>query len=336
MSTLVRFRITNIILVLVLIVSGCQRKPHWQADISGIEPPEVSISRYEQALFNLNPFTLRQDIDPFIDEFYFFLGEEIDTPEGQQQLYDYVTDPFLRDIFLDVQEVWPDTRNLEASFAEAFRYYRHHFPDEPLPRLYTYVSGLDYQMPVKYAENHMVIGIDMYLGSVYHNYQRAGIPTYMTHRFTPAHAAMDAMRMLAEKHLQQWDPQPETFLDFMVYEGKVLFFLDNMFPTHSDTLKMPYTALQLDWIRNNAGQVWSYYIENELIYSTDRQMINKFIGDAPFTAAFGRNSAPRTGAWIGWQIVREYMRRHPEVSLQELLRDQDSRKILMQSRYRPR
>lgn len=320
----------------ILFFWGCKQKPHWQADISNITKPQVSISRYEQVLFTINPFTMREDIDPYVDEFYFFLGDAIDTPEGQQQLYEYITDPLLREIFIDVQDLWPNTENLEESLSDAFHYYRYHFPDEPLPFLFTYISGMDFNLPVKYAQNHMVIGIDMYLGSDYHNYDQAGIPGYMKHRFTPAHASLDALRMLAEHHIQQHDPKPETFLDFMVYEGKVLYFLDCMFPNHSDTLKVPYTGNQLSWMENNSGYVWSYYLENEMIYSTDRQMINKFIGEAPFTAAFSDKSAPRTGAWMGWQMVREYMRRNSGVSLQELLLEQDSRKILVESRFRPR
>lgn len=315
---------------------GCRQKPHWEADVTATSKPNISISRYEEVLFNLNPFTLREDIDPYIGEFYFFLGEAIDTAEGQEQLFDYITDPFLISIYQDLQEIWSTVDPLETSLSEALRYYQYHFPNHPLPRLYTYISGLDYHLPIKYAEGHMAIGIDMYLGADYPKYAQAGIPQYMRERFTPGHTALDAMRMLAESHLQEKASRPETLLDFMIYEGKVLYFLDCMFPRKSDTLKMPYTTSQLHWMRNNAGPVWAYFIENDMVYSTDRQMINKFVGDAPFTAAFSENSAPRTAAWLGWQMVREYMRRHPEISLQKLLQETDSRKILAASRYRPR
>lgn len=324
-----------LLLVVLLTLTGCRQKPNWQADISDISKPRLTLNRYEQILFTLNPYTLRQDIEPFIEKYYFFLGDAIDTPEGQQQLFDYVTDPFLRELYLDVQAQWADTTPLEEALSEAFRYYRFHFPDESIPEIYTYISGIDYNMPVLYAENHLVLGLDNYLGVDYENYERVGVPQYMKHRMTPAHAPLDAMRRIAHYHLQQHHLNPETFLEYMIQEGKILYFLDSMFPQVSDTLKVPYTASQLEWMEANDGPVWAYYIENDMLYTTDRQMINKHIGPAPFTAVFSEQSAPRTGAWLGWQMVRKYMDRHPEVSLQDLLREQDARKILQESGYRP-
>lgn len=322
-------------LLLLLLLSGCRQKPQWQADVSDISQPQLTVNRYEQVLFTLNPYTLRQDIDPFIEQYAFFLGDAIDTPEGQQQLFEYVTDPFLRELYLDVQAQWADTQALVDALNEAFRYYRFHFPEENLPELFTYISGIDYNMPVLYATDHLVIGLDNYLGKDYNNYERVGVPQYMKHRMTPAHAPFDAMRRIAQSHLQRYNQGPETFLDYMIHEGKTLYFLDSMFPRHNDTLKMPYRGDQLEWMQQNAGPVWAYYVENDLFYSTDRQMINKHIGPAPFTAVFSEHSAPRPGSWLGWQIVRKYMARHPQVSLQELLQEQDARKILTESRYRP-
>jgi len=63
--------------------------------------------------------------------------------------------------------------------------------------------------------------------------------------------------------------------------------------------------------------------------------IKRFIDDGPFTAPFTEDSPARTGAWLGWQIVRSYMKKHPDVKLPELLRNQDYQGILNQSGYQP-
>ncbi len=326
------------LLIIILGLSSCggfRKKPHYQADISDISIDPVSIGRYEEVLFNLNPYNLRDDIDPYIDQFYIFLGDEINTEAGQQQLFDYITDPQTRELYLDTKEVWPDVENLEKELTTAFRYYRYHYPGEPLPAIFTYISGLDYNYPVKYYDNTMVIGLDMYLGQDYHYYPKVGVPAYQTFGMQPPFVAIDVMKMLGERHLQEVTAMPEHFLDFMIYEGKVLYFLDCMLPQHHDTLKIAYNSEQFRWLKANLGRVWSYFIENEMLYSSDRQIIIKFIGDAPFTAPFTRNAPPRTAAFIGWQIVREYMKRNPELRLQDLLRENDSQKILNRSGFRP-
>jgi hypothetical protein len=66
--------------------------------------------------------------------------------------------------------------------------------------------------------------------------------------------------------------------------------------------------------------------------------IQKYLAEAPFTPGVGENSssAPKLGIWTGWQIVRKYMEKNPEISLQQLMLEKDSQKILTDSNYKPR
>jgi uncharacterized protein YjaZ len=74
------------------------------------------------------------------------------------------------------------------------------------------------------------------------------------------------------------------------------------------------------------------------LYETDDQKIQTYINEAPFTPQLGEHnqSAPKLGIWTGWQIVKEYMDRHPDVTLQQLMNNQDAQKILNDSKYRPK
>lgn len=325
-----------LLLGLLFLFPRCRQKPHYEAGISDIRLEKVTIRRYEELLFSLDPYRLREEIRPHAETFQFFLGDAIDDPLAMQQLFAYVTDPLLQELYQETKEVWPELTGLEEDLTRAFRYYRAHFPDEPIPQLYSYVSGIDYKLPIKYAGNHAAIGLDNYLGSDCPHYGKIGIPAYQVMTMEPDFVPLDMMKILAEVHLQEEPYEPETLLDFMIYEGKMLYFLDCMFPRAPDSLKAAYTGDQLRWMQEGKGMVWSYFIDNELLFSTDRQMISRLVGEAPFTSVFGRGSAPRTASWTGWQIVREYMRRHPEVSLPELLGMHDANRILHESRYRGR
>jgi len=158
-----------VFIILLAFFSGCRRSPHWEANISSVRIPDIEIKRYEKVLFNLNPFNIREDIDPYIDDFSLFLGDALDTEAGQAQLYDYITDPFIREIWQDTWEVWEDVSQLEAELTNAFRYYNYHLPEKEIPVFYSYISGIDFELPVKYHENNVIIGLDMFLGR---NYQQ--------------------------------------------------------------------------------------------------------------------------------------------------------------------
>jgi hypothetical protein len=333
------FKHSSIVLITILFclmfTSACKRRKPYAADISSIQIPPVEIKRYEKALFTIGPDNLEVEIKPYVQEFSLFLGDEIYTQQGQQQLYDYITDPFIRELFDDTMQQWESVSRLENELHLAFRYYQYHFPEMPIPVVYSYISGIDFEMPVKHYENNLIIGLDMFLGRDYLNYERIGIPAFKRQRFLPQSVAVESMRVLGETIMRHIKTPPENLLDFMIYEGKLLYFLDCMLPDYPDSLKISFTQQQIAWAERNQGQAWSFYIQNELLYSPDRQMIQKFIGPAPFTAPFSGGSAPRMGAYNGWQIVREYMRRNPDVPLKELMVSLHAREILSKANYRP-
>ena len=44
----------------------------------------------------------------------------------------------------------------------------------------------------------------------------------------------------------------------------------------------------------------------------------------------------RTANYIGWQIVKAYMRRNPEADIQDLIEATDAQQFLQKSRYKPK
>lgn len=321
--------------VFLIVLLSCDRNNN-SVDLSDVPVDSIKISRYEIPLFTANPYELYTDLQSYTDEFSFFLGEEFNTVEGQDKLFDFVTDTFLQDLFYDVMEEYPDLNFLEDQLTQSFRYHRYYYPEETNPKVYSYISGLDYMMPVKYADHNVIIGLDMYLGRDNVNYERAAIPKFKRKLFSREYIATDVMKIMAEKNIPDDLPPPESLLDFMVYEGRILYFLDLMLPEVPDSVKIGYTNNQITWMEGNAKFVWSYFIDNELIFSQDRQMINKFVGDTPFTTVFSPNSAPRVGAWLGWQIVKGYMSNESDVTIKQLLEEKEPREIFHKSAFKPR
>ena len=44
----------------------------------------------------------------------------------------------------------------------------------------------------------------------------------------------------------------------------------------------------------------------------------------------------RTANYMGWQIVKKYMNRNPETTMQDLIAYTDAQKLLEESKYKPR
>lgn len=335
-----KIRICYVLLAMILLVTlpACskrERRAFYEADISDTQIDSLRISRYEKVLFRLNPFVLREEIEPYREEFSIFIGHDPVDDLQTQRLFDFITDPFVIDLYLDSKEMWEKHDNMEEILNQAFRYYKYHFPDHEIPHLYTYISGVDYMSPVKVGGNKVVIGLDTYLGPGYTKYDELAIPRYISRWMRPERMIVDVMRTMADARLEETAPEAENLLEHMIYYGKRQFLLDCLLPRTHDSLKIAYTHQQLEWMNKYESYAWTYKIDNDLLYTTDHRTINNFMGDAPFTSVFGNQSAPRTGVYIGWQIVRNYMRRNPDITVGELLAESDARRILSGARYRP-
>jgi hypothetical protein len=329
---------TLALIVVIIVSNACSpdgRKPFWEADVKKVKIDRVQIHQYEKLLFSINPFTLQDSLEPHYEQYAFFLEGTLGNPPAIERLYNFITDPDILSLYLDTYEKWQDLDALEESLTDAFRYYRYHFPGIDFPQTYSYLSGVDYMTRIIYTDEHLAIGLDNYLGSDYELYDELGIPRYQSRWMRPERLIIDVMLAFADARLADFTPIPETLLDHMIYYGKRYYFLDCMLPRIHDTLKIAYTGHNMEWMNKYTGYAWTYKLDNDLLYTTDHRIITQFTGEAPFTSAFGRESAPRTGVWLGWHIVREYMRRNPDVSLQGLLNEENSRSILSGSRYRP-
>ena len=74
-----------------------------------------------------------------------------------------------------------------------------------------------------------------------------------------------------------------------------------------------------------------------MLFSTETKLNKRFLEMAPFSKFYRSEdtlSPGRIGAWIGWQIVRSYMK-HNDVSLQQLLKT-PSEEVYKNSKYKPK
>lgn len=335
-----KFKIANIFLSLfvILVIEACTNKPREVAmpaqTRASVPEGKITIERYEKALFGLDKKHLRQGMASLYPEYSYFLGNQWQDTMNILRIYNFLNDPNIRELYDLTIKKFPDVSFLEEGLTTAVNHFRQAYPEKPVPHVFTYVSGLDIDNPVYYSDTAMAIGLDIFLGSDVTAYPKAGIPKYKSDRFTPDHILPRCMLAISD-NLVRLDEKRNTLLDQMVASGKALYFLDVTLPEVKDEFKIGYSSQQLDWSRNNEGNIWAFLIEKQLLFSSDPQGVSKMMTDAPFTSGFAAGSPGRLGEFIGWQIVREYMRESDGITLKQLMEDTDAQQILKVSKYKP-
>jgi hypothetical protein len=107
-------------------------------------------------------------------------------------------------------------------------------------------------------------------------------------------------------------------------------------PDTPDSITCGYTQKQLKWCDENEKNTWSFFIDNNLLFSTDQPQLAKYANEGPTTNGFPKESPGNIVQWIGWKIISSYMEKNPQISLPQLMNDYDYKKIFRDSGYKPK
>jgi len=311
--------------------SGDER---FAADVAKVDVTPVKIRRYGKALFSVNRDSLKQELKKLAKAFPVFLQADLDDTLNIISIDEFISDPLNIELYRAVLTEYPDLDGYNRQFTDAFKHFKYFFPDAEIPAVYTYVSGLMYEMPVQFFGNNMIIALDMYLGKDFKPYRKTGLPLYRIKRMDRHYIVRDGIYELYYYHFLE--KPGKNVLERMIEKGKHLYFLDIILPETADSVKIGYTQNQLVWCRKNEKNIWAFMIDNELLYASGSETMRKFFTDGPFTHEFSRQAPARIGEWTGWQIVRSYMLKNPSVTPAQLFANDDAQAILMKSSYRPR
>lgn len=331
----------------LIMSAGCSRDERPDApDVSGIEM-DIGIRRFEQGMFNLDTNDVEAGLARLRAQYPEFSGILLDqilgigdtaaVPGGPAAFVrGFNLHPPTRKLYDTVQVLYGDMSALEADFEEAFRYFKYYFPEERTPAVTTFISEYSIAAFV-YGDNELAVGLDFFLGENYpyaqYNPGNPNFSAYMTRTFTERHLVSKALQALINGLADQ--PPGNRLLDLMIHNGKKLYVLDHLLPFTPDSIKLEVTGAQAEWLEDNEMEMWAYFLKEELLYSSDWQNIRKFVDYSPHSPGMPPEAPGRTANWLGWQVVRAYMKRHPEVSMPQLLLLEDAQKILDESRYKP-
>ncbi len=341
MTTIKQYKF-NLLLVgfILLTLFSCNRNP-LKVDISNIKN-SIEIVRFDHELFAITQNDTLNEIvklsNKYPDFFNLFtyriiriggIGEE----KFPDLLMKFITDTMIVNVDKLVETKFSDFESIEKQLKKAFKYYQYHFPEKQLPTVYVYVSG--FNQSVVTAENIIGISLDKYLGRDCKYYQLlSSTPQYKVTNMYKDKLVSDVAYAWGSSEYGNGD-KATNLMHNMILQGKLMYFVDALLPSTPDSVKIGYTAKQLNFCIDNEAQMWNYLIEKKMLFSTNRMDIIRYIKDGPSTSGFPRQSPARAAIWIGWQIVRQYMTKHPEITLEELMQNNDYQQILNDSEYFP-
>lgn len=313
----------GVYIVFIVTIIGCKNESKIETEIGKIQM-DVNIERFDELFSQSNAENL-----PKLKQAYPFMFSEQFTDE---QWIDRLNDTLQIRLHKEVSETFEDFSERQ-DIISLFQHLKYYYKEFKIPRVITVTSDVDYRNKTIITDSIVLIALDTYLGKEHEFY--GGIQQYLKQNFERDMIVSDLASGYAEKYIYQSGNR--TLLDNMIFFGKILYFKDMMIPFVTDELKIGYTTDQLSWTQSNEINIWRYFIENELLFSTDPKLTGRFISPSPFSKfnlQLDQESPGRIGQYIGWQIVRSYMRNNDDTFKQMLVKNAED--IFNNSKFKPK
>jgi len=332
----------SLILALGLIACG-DRSDH--PDVSKIAV-DLKVDRFDQAFFQLDTNQIAAELNRLnasYPNFYPDFMEHViglpanDTSADVKNNLAFFLNSYLP-LYSTLLASYKDVGPIESDVEEGLRYVKYYFPTyNSIQKLIFFIGPFD-APGAALTRDGIAIGLQQYAGRDFSFYQSPQglelFPAYISRRFERNYIPVNALKLV----VQELCPDTVGFgplIDQIVVHGREAWLLDQFLPSTADSLKLGFTQNQIDWCKQNEALIWSYLVKNIDLQSTDPDLIQNFLGEAPFTAGLDQDHSPgNLGNWIGRQILRAYKKKHPNISLSEVIKLTPAQ-ILEGAAYKP-
>ena len=310
---------------LAVLMFSCNKKSKTETAVEAI-PVAIKTERFDKLFFETDP----KDLGKLKIQFpYLFPSGNADTVWTNK-----MQNPLWRELYTEVQKKYSNIGNIQTNVENLVQHIKFYYPETKTPKLITLISEMDYNSKAIYANDLVLISLELYLGKE-HKFYANEFPDYIKKNFEESQILPDLVTSFGLQKIAY--PRDKSLLSLMVFAGKELYLKDKLIPDSTNEAKIGYTNQQLLWCQENEAYMWTYIIQGNLLYDTDPKLANRFINPAPFSKFYleiDNQSPGRVGAWIGWQIVKSFAENN-ELSLQDLLK-LDAKELFEKSNYKPK
>ncbi|NNJ88407.1 MAG: gliding motility lipoprotein GldB [Eudoraea sp.] len=318
------YRTTIWVFCVLCLMGACKKEKEVPTAIAN-QVVELEVLRFDKEFADTNPENLSVIKERYP---YFFPPQYSDSTWIAK-----IQDTLQIEIRQAVDSAFADLNDEQKEITLLFKHIAYYFPAYTIPTIVTLTTDVDYENRIILTDTLLLIGLDNYLGKDHRFY--GGIDRYISKGLDKQYLESDIVSAFSKKVISY--PRDRSFLAQMIYYGKELYLKDLLLTWQTDAQKIGYDEEEFSWALANEEQIWRYFIERELLYSTDLKLGPRFLDPAPFSKfrlELDNESPGRLGRYMGWQIVRAFMDK-TDIPAQELW-NLPAETIFKEANYKPK
>ena len=299
---------------MLTILIGCNNK-------STNNYENIIIDRFEKKFFNIQPDSLKI----LINQYPYLFPSSFSYEEWLN-----IKNDSIRKIIFNGTQVEFKNDYLRKDISKLYYRLSDQFSNFNSPKIITINNGLDIQYKLIDIDSLVLLSLDCYLDN-YELYK--AIPDYISQKMNKNYLIRDLAEKLISRYVNY--PTNRQFLDKIIYYGKVYNLMINNLD-FGEANALYYNEKEILWAKDNEKEVWKFFIENEILFNTSNILVERFINFGPYSK-FGVStdyeSSPMIGKWIGYKIVKSYLKSNNK-TIEEIL-NMNEYELYLNSNYKP-
>lgn len=330
-------------LIVSVLLFGCSNKNNIP-DVSSVKVP-ITTQRFEQSFFALDTNNIVPQLDKIIAAYPSFgenfmgtiLGVDPKWPADTVALYVKEFINYNRNVYDTSQKYFNDFLVYQNEIKKGLQFVKYYYPAYKIPtKIITYIGPADGYGDIL-DDAVFYVGLHIHLGKNFPLYKTAMVqetyPAYVTARFTPDYIAVNCMKNIVGDMYPE-KTEDKRLLVQMVEKGKRLYLLQKFLPETEEYKLIGYTDAQMKDCYKNEPAIWNLFVQNNFLQTADNNLIKNYVTEGPRTQELGEKAPGNIGSFAGWQIVKKFADKYPDIKLDSLM-TMDGEKIYAQAKYKP-
>ena len=316
-------------------ISACSSN---KCDISSYKliEKEISVNNYIDSIKNTNnQSAFIQFLHKNSKTLYpFFDVKETDIIDREKyigEIYSNLIDNIYYDsLYNDVMSTFYNIEKIIDEINYAFYLYNKNSNEKLVPDINILVSGFFHDIEVD--KQNITIGIEYFLNKN-NKFKPSDLPSYVLDRYTPEYLSSTVLSTFLSQ-FNIYDQNDQSMINEMIAFGKLYYIISEILPCVNKNIILGYNIEDYNRIQENEAFIYSFFIQNELLFNQKREIKKKYLDERPRTFEISSQIPGRIGRWLGYQIVSSFMV-SSKYNYEELLLESDYSKIFYNSNYKP-
>ncbi len=235
-----------------------------------------------------------------------------------QRIKVFVNDPYVERVERRIAEKFANLSERKNKIHDGFKHLKYHFPQGNYPKNIVFLNS-HFASNVFCTEHEIGVSLERYLGAETDVIKELPDPIFqwIKDKMDAQYLERDVLTAWIMTH---YIPEIKgNTAEQLIRWGKIIYLTEAAFPKVDKHIILRYSAEDYKWAEDNEYAFWNYLVKEKMLFSSNERDQMNFLNDAPFTVGLPEKGPDRLGQFIGWKMVKSFLKVNPKMSLAEML-----------------